>query len=200
MRMKRDHIYLSVIVIFFILNLSLVFSGNRRRFQNRSPGSDENLNQPAVEAMISVVASSHRLSGCQINILKAVDVSGVMVNTDSLFSGGPRLAVFLSGWVCSPCADRLFEELLRNNREYLTTDLVIITENWNIRNFIMLAQKYNFESNVVLLEGRLSDPKLILDKPALFSFDGVKAEVILVYDDFLKDYLPEYLNMLPGYQ
>jgi hypothetical protein len=125
-----------------------------------------------------------------------MDVYGNPVLYECKKNGSPKLAIFLSKWVCSPCSDRLFEELFVNNINYLKDGLVIVTENWNIRKIIQLSNTYKLDSEIIFMEGKLTDEKIILDKPAIFLLNGDRVEKPLIYDDALKLILPQYLDRL----
>ncbi len=110
----------------------------------------------------------------------------------------PKAIFYFSKNVCGPCADRFLEKVAIINTNHQIRSAVIIAEAWNVRDVMVLKEKYKIGIDLYFTtEGSIFETDYLLDKPLLFVMGSdMNPRFIFISDESVNEYLAEIIDQI----
>lgn len=109
----------------------------------------------------------------------------------------PKVIFYFSKSVCSPCADGFLKQLTKLNTHQLIQRAVIIAEASNIRDMMVIKEKYKIGIDLYFIEDSLFETDYPLDKPIIFVMGSdMNPRFVFISDESINEYLAEIIDQI----
>lgn len=198
MNKTKDFISAVTICILVLLNVLLLIKNKRIANDQYAYTKPSKIIQTDSELLHTILSISEvYTSELDVDSLLTVDLQSL--ESDSTFAE-TRLVIFLGKNVCSPCVQRLFDELNKRNSHAIPERTIVISEAWNLREVILLKDRYNFAGDVYFKKGNLIKAGTAFEKPVFFLLGpDLKPTKAMVFHDNYAALLPSYFQLIKDF-